>query len=1021
MKAIGFAEHGNIFNWIYKKQNCEENKLKYIHGQEFYITESLEEKMRDNYHTILIARNWEGVKELNKLSSIAYHKNDGHFYYDPRISIDELINTSDNIIITTACLASPLYKGFDKPIFKKYLKFLIENKHRCFLEVQYHVAEQQKQYNNFLYELHKKYNIPLIAGTDTHTLNKDLSETRKILLQSKRIQYSDEDSFDLSFKTYDELINEFKKQNILSENVFMQAIENTNLLADTIEDFQLDKTNKYPRLYDNAEEIFKEKINKGTISRGFNKFEKEKRNKYFERIKEEFEVYKKCDAIDYMLLQEDIITWARNKEIYPGPGRGSVTGSEIAYVLGITDIDSIKFNTNFFRFINPDRISLADIDVDFPHSKRNEVIDYVASIPGIYFSEIVTFNTVADRGAIREVGRALEMPLDVIDNIAKNLENEEDTFRKQYPKLFKYVDLLKGTNVSVGSHPSGFLVSPIPIDENIGYFYTSESKYPVSQCNMKEVDSVNFVKLDILGLDNMDIINETCKLANIERLTPDNVNFEDDEVWEEIKQSSLGIFQFEGKFAHDTLIKVLNLVDNIRKRQPDVQRLELMSMTNGAIRPSGESFREDLCNGIVRDNGHEALNEFLSPTMGYLVYQEQIMMFLVKFCGFSMSEADNVRRLIGKKLGTEDVIGEIKERFIKTMHEVYNVPNEQLKKIVEPFIKIIEDASSYGFSVNHSTPYSAIGYICGYLRKYYPLEFTNIILNINEDNIEKTNNIVKYAQSKNIKIKPIKFRKSKDKYTMSKEENAIYKGIKSIKYLNSQIAEELYELGKNQYNSFLDLLIDIKEKTSVNSRQLDILIKLSFFNEFGNNKKLLDFVQLFNQYYNKKQLKKDKIHPKYEEIIKSLSRETAKSYMDFQSYEFLQQIWKQIPNEKLSVVDELQTQKEFLGYCETKISNLNHPIFYVFEINTKYTPKLFCYSLQEGKEYQFKIYKKLFKKEPLQEGNLIYIQEKILKPKKKLVDGNWVDLEEKEWIINSYYKVAPEKLENHLKQIKINA
>jgi DNA polymerase-3 subunit alpha len=357
MSAIGFSEHGNVFNWIHKKQKCDELGIKYIHGQEFYLTESIEEKVRDNYHIILIARNWDGVKELNRLSSRAYH-NDGHYYYNARITLDELINTSDNLLISTACLASPLSKGFEKPVFDKYLEFLAHNKHRCFLELQPHNVEDQKKYNLLLYSLHQKYEIPLIAGTDTHSLQQEHLVTRKILLKAKNMNYADEDSFDLSFHTYDKLVEMFKFQDCLPEKVWMQAIENTNYMASLVEEFQLDTSNKYPRLLESPERVFKSKITEGLKYRNIE--EKSNKEDYFKRIKEEYEVYKKCDAIDYMLFQEDIIDYAISIGANPGPGRGSVNGSIIAYLLKITDMDSIKFDLNFFRFINPDRISLAD-------------------------------------------------------------------------------------------------------------------------------------------------------------------------------------------------------------------------------------------------------------------------------------------------------------------------------------------------------------------------------------------------------------------------------------------------------------------------------------------------------------------------------------------------------------------------------------------------------------------------------------------------------------------------------------
>lgn len=979
MTAIGESNHGNVFHWIDRKVKTEEAGLKYIHAQEFYLTNSLTEKIRDNYHIVLISRNWEGVKELNKLSSIAYHK-DGHFYYNPRISIDELMNTSDNILITTACLASPLYKGRNSPIYDKYLEFIINNKHRCWLEIQPHLVEQQKEYNQHLYELHLKYSIPMIVGTDTHASNKEHLLARKTLMQAKNIQFNDEDEFDLSFKTYNEIVEMFKEQNILPKKTYLTALENTNIMANMIEEFTIDMSYKYPKLYKEPEKIFQQKINDGLKKRG---------PQDEDRIKYEYETYKKLNAIDYMLLMENITSWANQQGIYQGPGRGSVTGSLISYILGITDMNSIKYNLNFERFMNPERISLGDIDVDWPPNSRNKIIEYVANLPQIDFSEIITFNTIADKGSIRDAGRALKIPLKEVDEIAKNIEFNEQDYREKYPELFTYVDIFKGTNVSVGSHPSGFLCSPMPIDENFGYFYTSKSKYPVSQINMKEIEYINGVKLDILGLDNIEIINETCKLAGIERLTPDNVNTEDDKVWDDIAEDGLSIFQFESDFAHDMLSQALKSYPKMKKMNPNIDRISLTSMVNGAIRPSGESFRDKLVNGELNDNGHEALNTFLSNTQGFLIYQEQIIDFLHKFCGFTKGEADNVRRKIGKKLGTEDVIPEIKERFIKTMHEQYNVPNEKLEQIVEPFLQIILNASSYGFSLNHSQSYSFIGYMTGWLRYYYPLEFITTLLNINKDNIDKTSQVIKYANKKGIKIKPIQFRKSTSEYSFDKNTNTIYKSVASIKHLNIRVAEELYSLKDNQYNTFIDLLIELSS-LSINSRQTKILISLNYFREFGKNKKLLSAYSYFKSLYNRKTIKKNQLKNLSipENIIKLYAKETEKTYKLFDSVKLLNHLCSKIPNQSLPLEIQLKQEYENFGYCQTIIPLTQYKILFPLEINTKYTPKIIFYNISTGKEETYKIYKNIYKSKYFEPFDLIRVIKTKARPRSRVAGYN---------------------------------
>lgn len=983
MKSLGFTEHGNIFGWVSKKRKIEEKGMKYIHAQEFYITESLQEKIRDNYHTILIARNYAGVKELNRLSSLAY-KRDGHYYYDPRITMEELASTSDNILITTACLASPLNKGRGKSIEEKYIDFLTQNKHRCYLEIQYHATPEQIEYNQRLIVLSQECSIPLIVGTDTHAIDDKYLMARKILLQAKKMSFTDEESYDLRLKSYDEVVGMFEKQGCIDMDTVKQALENTNILADRIDPFELDTSIKYPKLYPNPEAQLKRRVNEGVRERGINSFSPELKKQYFDRLRYEYEVYKKTGSLDYILLVDDVITFAKSQKILHGYGRGSVNGSLVAYVLGITEMDSIKFNLIFERFVNPERVSLCDIDVDYPPSRRDEVKDFLLKKEGVNASNIITFNTVALKGAIKEVCRALKIPLETADEISKNIETQEDMYRKEYPEVFEYADLLNGVNVSVGSHPAGVLVTEHNIEEEIGTFTTTKtSDMPISTCDMDEIDSLNYVKLDVLSLENIEVVNMACELAGIERLTPDNMNFVDDAVWEDIKESGMGIFQMEGRFAHAILAKALNNYGVMKEQSAKMTRLDLMSMINGAIRPAGESFRDLLCNGIFKDNGDKYINEFMGDTMGYLVYQEQILKFLNQFCGYAAGEADVIRRKIGKKKGTEDVIPEVKKRFIATMHSRYGVNADHAAFIVEPFLKVIEDASNYGFSINHSAPYSAIGYACGWLRKHYPLEFITTMLNVFEDKKEKTSDIVQYALQKGVTIESVKFRKSRAGYSCEKSSNSIYKGVASIPHLNARVSEELYSLRDSQYSAFVDLLVDITENTSANSRQIKILIKVNYFSEFGGNEKLLSVYDAFES----GEIKYDK---KY--VAKTKQQRLAALY----------QFESQQPNTSLSMYDQIALEKEYLGFITSKY--LQSPPTYAIIISIEKTfmgkprsPLVTVYYLQSGREHTYKIpYKDFYRNndEACDVGDILVVDKVTVEPRKsKLPSGKWVQLE----------------------------
>lgn len=1042
MSSIAISEHGSVLSWVKKKQEAEKRGLKYIHANEIYLTKGINQDdngklilERDNYHFMLIGKNHEGVKEINTLTSNSFEK-DGHYYYNPRITFDELKNTSDNVIMTSACLASPVWRlycqSMDKSNSDRALKSKMEleellhwfgqNNNRMFFEIQYHNHPQQIEFNQMLLRLSRELNVPLIAGTDTHALNQEQAMGRQIYLKSKGVNYGDEDAFDLTFKSYDELVNKFEKQNAIPRNKYLEAIHNTNVMSDMVETFNLDYTPKYPKMYEKPIEVFKQKINEGYVKRGMDKFPKEKAEIYKKRIKEELETYVKLDAVDYMLLQKHIIDWCHENKIYQGYGRGSVNGSLIAYILGITEMDSIKHNLNFFRFLNPDRISLPDIDVDFPVSQRQKVIDFLSELDGINFAEIVTFNTIADKGAIRDVGRALNIPLDIVDTISKSVTvfngkaNIPAKFKKEYPELFKYVDILKGTISSIGSHPSGFIVSPISLEDNVSTIYTKESKHRVTALNMKELDGLNYVKLDVLGLANIETINKVCELANIERLTPDNIDTKDMKVWKSLTESTLGVFQWESQSASDYL-KVLfsdETLDKIKEQMgEDIDYIEILSFANGAIRPSGDSYRHKLSHGILNDNGHEALNKLLSSTLGFLVYQEQIIKFLTEFCNHTGSEADSVRRGLSKKEGTEQFLPKIEKGFIEHMTTNYGETVEHSKELLEQFLKVIADASSYGFSVNHSSPYSFIGYACAYLRYYYPLEFLTVILNMNKK--EDVADINKFMKDNGYKIMPIEYGFSQSYYTYDNDKKVIYKGIASINHLGEKIAQELYEYSKIKptFDNPIDLLVSVSENTSINSRQMRILIQLDFFKQhFEKDLILIIYKAMFNDEidFNKfpqfnsittviekkkrtgeivKELKTTKFPMKYNNKLSDKTKQIRMGNLTNYYNAVLE-----VGYDKTSIHEQIAFEKETLGYIETIYPNLKSNIFLVLDINKKYTPLLTLLQLKTGNEITVKIKKKEFysvdESQTIQKDDVIKIYEIEEEDSWKKVEDEWV-------------------------------
>lgn len=1035
MTAIAFTEHGAVLHNIAKRQACEKAGIKYINAEEFYVTETIDENnlVRDNYHCCLFAKNYQGVLELNYLSSISFNRKDGHFYYNPRITLDELINTSDNILVSTACVGGILCKG-TKDAQEKFLKFIIKNKHRCWLEIQPHNFDLQIRYNQYLYRIANEYGLKLIATNDVHALNQDYADGRAIMQQSKKVIFHDEDQCDLNWKNGDEMVKAFKKQCSLPDFVYMAAIQETVDFVDQIESYELDYSNKYPRLYKDAKGEFVKRIVEGVEKRGINKLPNYKAE-YIPRIQEELKTYEHNDAIDFMLLDSDYKNWLLKNNMHYGPSRGSVSGSEIAYLINCTDVDSVKYNLNFSRFMNPERMSLADVDTDIYAEDRYRVREYLFNREGLYCCNILTFNTIQLKGAIKDVGRALGMTPEETQTLSdltqvdgKGHDFMPKDIREKYPELFKYVDIVIGTTTSLGRHAAGIVCSPTDIRYDFGTLSITSDPRPVSQIDMHEIDSLNFVKLDLLGLNAVGLVDGACKLAGIDFLTPDKINFSDENVINSIAQDTTLIFQFESGFASDSLKRTLSkeTLANIKAQNDNISYLDIMAMVSGAIRPAGESYREQLFAGVYNDNGNAALNEFLKPTLGYLVYQEQIIDFLHEFCGFTMGQADIVRRHFAKKTGTEadipiienggymlDIHGDKDPRYIKgfiaVAQEKYGMTEEEARSAIKSFLVVIADASNYLFSRNHSIPYSMIGLFIGWLRYYHKIELLTAALNVYVDNNEKMSSIKEYIKSQGINIAGVKFGKSKAQYFMDKDENTIYQGIGSIKYCNNQIADELYELSKNNYDDFIDLLVDIISKTSVDDRQLHILTTLNFFSEYGKNKYLLEIIYLYNSLGTCKTFKKDKISAMSidENIVRQCAeKETPKQYSAVNKRKLVKMLIGMFENKSLSVKEQILKEQEYLGNITYKNPNAPENMFYVIECKfykDKTKPYLQLYDLKNGEYLKTKITSgKSFIENPFDTNNVIHVKEFGEKNKMKKINGSWVKTDETEKIVKKW-------------------
>lgn len=1093
--AIAFTEHGNIYQWVAKKMACDKAGIKYLHGVECYLTEQLYEypdanelwreaqsgrneqdakkvlaemmesgkkKVRDNYHTILIAKNYEGILEINNLVSLS--NRDDHFYYKPRITFEEFLGISDNVIKISACLASPLNKmSVRHPMYEKLLK------HYDYLEVQAHNFGEQISYNCHLAEMSKKYGIPLIAGTDTHSIDAYKAECRSIMQLAKHIEFADEDSFDLTYKTYDELVEMFRIQGALPEQVFLEAIENTNRMADSVEPFELDISFKYPKLYGNAAEDkavfedtirknFQSKIDEGAIT-------PEQIQNFKDAIKEECRVFDKIDMSGFMLFMSELVTWCKSNGIPIGFNRGSCGGSRVAYVTNTTDLNPETWHTVFSRFCNEDRKEIGDIDIDVSPSDRDKVYEYIINRFGQEKTAfILAIGTIKSKGCIDEICRALGVKwnkehqrdergfrkaLELLkDNsasvrfgnhpdgcelyhfdengtliISKQFENiprielvkqftkeysklkeenekifqknpwvgkvnteikdlfelDEEKARSQYPEVFYYYDGLLDVAISQSMHPAGIVASPITLRDHYGTFL-SEGK-EILQIDMECVHEAGLVKYDILGLKNIEIIKDTYALIGKPYPKSHEINWNDDAVWNDMLRSPIGIFQFESAFAFDSL------------RKFKTHSIYDMSLVTACIRPSGASYRDELLQRKPHHNPSPIIDDLLKDNLGYLIYQEDTIKFLQQICGLSGSEADNVRRAIGRKQKDrlEAALPDILEGYCSKSSQPRNIAEEEAKE----FLQIIEDSASYQFGYNHSIGYCMIGYLCAYLRYYYPAEFITAYLN-NANNEDDIKNGSALAELYGIQIVPPRYGISKDRYVYDKDRHVIAKGINSIKYMNSTVANELYGLAKrSDPKTFMSLLTLMNNETSIDTRQRDILIKIDFFVDFGNVTELSRIASVFAFFKNgtAKKVQKDKISGQMLDVVSKYATDKNKNGTEAKSFTITdmaglldecEDVIKSLHLPDLDLKCKIQNQIELMGYIDLTTNKKEDRrkllITDVFPLSSKKDNTIWGYAAQtrsvgSGKASRLTIRSSVYAKAPIKRFDIIYAKE----------------------------------------------
>lgn len=858
MDAIAITDHGNMYGVLDFYNTCTKNGVKPILGCEVYITENSRfsqsgKEDRSGHHLILLAKNHQGYKNLSKLVSKGFTEG---FYYTPRIDFEILAEYSEGIIAASACLGgeipqaimryNPIEKGknyqdyafnFDAvyPLVEKYLSIFKED---YYFELQNHGYPEQVMVNHAFRQLSKEYGIKLIATNDVHYINKEDFEAHTILICLNTGKDID-DTEGLHY-TGNEFLKTPEEMELLFPD-YLDALANTQEIVDKIEDYKLQRDVVLP-IFPIPEEFSDEFSYLEHLSwEGARRRWPEITPEIQERMDFELSVIKNMGFPGYFLITWDFIKEARSMGVRVGPGRGSAAGSAVAYCLSITNIDPIKYKLLFERFLNPERISMPDVDIDFDDYGREKVMAYVIEKYGKEkVSQIITFGSMAARSAIRDVARVLKLPLPEADRLAKlipegpkvkladaikkvpELQDAAENGSELVRKTLKFAQTLEGSVRNTGVHACGVIIGPEDLTNFAPIGRAKDSNIPVTQFEGKLVESVGLLKMDFLGLKTLSIIQDALfniKLRHGIDVDVEAIPIDDVKTYELFSNGeTTAVFQFES----------VGMKKYLQELKPD--RFEDIIAMNALYRPGPMQYIPNFINRKfgkeVIEYAYPVMEEYLAETYGITVYQEQVMLLSQAMAGFTKGEADTLRKAMGKK--QLDVMQKLKAKFIDGC-----IAREMEKPKVEKIWHDWEAFAEYAFNKSHSTCYSYVAYQTAYLKAHYPAEFMAANLTNNLSNIEEISKFIEEAKRMKISVLGPDINESQLKFTVNKA-GEIRFGMGAIKGVGEGAVEAIID-ERDKNGSFLSIFDFIKRISlrTCNKRVIESLAKGGAFDGFA--------------------------------------------------------------------------------------------------------------------------------------------------------------------------------------------